>query len=50
MTFGGDGVFDESKSIVVDGEIYADSRNILKYFDNIIPGKKSNLFIVVTAR
>ncbi|CAG9816912.1 unnamed protein product [Phaedon cochleariae] len=35
VTFGGDGVFDEPRSIVVDGKTFADSKSIMPYFDNM---------------
>ncbi|KAG5880871.1 hypothetical protein JTB14_004019 [Gonioctena quinquepunctata] len=42
VVFGGDGVYEEPRSIIVDGKTFTDSRSILSYFDNIHTGNGSS--------
>nr|XP_023014255.1 uncharacterized protein LOC111504020 [Leptinotarsa decemlineata] len=42
VVFGGDGVYEEPRSIIVDGNTFADSKSILSYFDNIPAGNGSS--------
>nr|CAH7759061.1 unnamed protein product [Callosobruchus chinensis] len=35
VTFGGDGVYDQPRSIIVGGQIFADAKSVPKYFGNI---------------
>ncbi|XP_056647213.1 uncharacterized protein LOC130451874 [Diorhabda sublineata] len=42
VTFGGNGVYDEPRSLVIDGKTFTDAKSILKYFDQIPVGNGTN--------
>lgn len=44
VAYGGDGVFDSPRTIIVDGDVFTNSKNILTYFDKITIGNP-NLFL-----
>lgn len=43
MVFGGDGVFDEVRSVVKNKRFFVSSHEILSYFDNLQIGKATTL-------
>ncbi|KAJ8955430.1 hypothetical protein NQ318_003528, partial [Aromia moschata] len=41
VTFGGDGVYDEPRALIVNGKTFTDSKSFPKYFDNLPVGNGS---------
>jgi hypothetical protein len=39
VTFGGDGVFDEPRSLIVNSKIFGDAQQIITYFDSVPTGE-----------
>ncbi|RZC41779.1 VWD domain containing protein [Asbolus verrucosus] len=47
VVFGGDGVFDEPRSLVVNNHIFGDARQIITYFDSIQTENGKNRFDII---
>jgi hypothetical protein len=49
VTFGGDGVFDEPRSLIVNSKIFGDAQQIITYFDSVPTGNgNSDIFGAIT--